>query len=139
MIAIFVYLKIKKQTIMKQYFLLLALLCLGFSNAQVNTPAKNEPSDEIKISDFSMTITIDSEKDLKLLNTEEIASAFDEFETSELATFKIICNLKSNTDDVISNFSIKIEHKNQDKEAFMKRISKAIQVTKKYFNQSKNE
>ena len=124
---------------MKQYLLVFGLLCVGICNAQSNTLQKNEPFEDVKISNFSVKVTVNSEKDLELLNVDEIASTFDAFETNEPTIFEIVCNHKSSSKEVISNFSIKIENKNHDKESFVKQINKAIQVTKKYFNQSKND
>jgi hypothetical protein len=119
---------------MKTVFTIIGLLIATVSFGQTNNFNGKINSDEVKISDLNISVTVDSAEEVEsTFNMKDIKELLDETEADEAITFEIICNGNIMSNGKKSTLSYKVTGTKEEARNFLKSVKKIRKAAIKYY------
>ncbi|WP_298900269.1 hypothetical protein [uncultured Psychroserpens sp.] len=120
---------------MKNLLTILVLLVTAFSFSQSNGINGKVTSNDIKVTDLSISVTVDSAEEVKsTFKIEDVKELLAEVGSDENITFEITCNGKAMSNGKKSKFSYKVNGSNKDIDGFLTNVKKMRKAAIEYYN-----
>lgn len=112
--------------------LALTLTTLGYAQSQLNSKTSNVS--QVKITNFDVVVTVDSEEDIeKTFKLEDIENLLKETEQDEVISFSLICNGDMMSNGKRSTMTYSFEGNSSKPEEFLTIVSKLRKSAINYY------
>ena len=120
---------------MRNLLTILTLLITTISFSQSNSLNGKVTSNDIKVSDLSISVTVDSAEEVEsTFKIEDVKELLAEVKSDENISFEITCNGKAMSNGKKSKFSYKVNGSNKDIDGFLKNVEKMRKAAIEYYN-----
>lgn len=123
---------------MKNLFTVLALCASVVIFAQTQNLKGEVKITEVKLENLKIEVEVDSAEEIKSTFTvDDFKEILENTGENEKLTFKIKCNGEEMSNGVKSSMSYEIKGNSNEKEAFLKNVTKLRKAALKYYNSKK--
>ena len=120
---------------MKIRITILAIMITAIGFGQVQNRIESADDVNVKVEIKSLTVTVDSEKDIQSLKLKDIEDVFKLSDDNTPISLKIICNENESINGVESKMSIEVDGNTNDLKKFIKRVKKIKRVAINYYKE----